>query len=311
MVAQRLVRALTAAALAVALTACERTAERLPPIPELTQQNPVSVEAFRRADAAAREEPSAENVGRLGMLYHAYQFHDQARRCYVLARELAPRAFRWIYYQAMLEKTVFGYEPAEKLFLEALELRPDDAELRAELGDLYLMWSRREDAETYLAKALELDPIQPTAALGMMRLLTLAQDWPAVIELGTRLLERYPRLSKAHQYLGAAYRAVGDTERAAYHEEEGVYGSAATSDRMAELYELAIPAILHGDPTRGPELLKLRCARCHDHERIYDHDEDRRWWAHTVRRMQRKAGWQWLTDDEAASVVAYLSARGS
>jgi hypothetical protein len=25
--------------------------------------------------------------------------------------------------------------------------------------------------------------------------------------------------------------------------------------------------------------------------------------------MQREAGWQWLTDDEAASVVAYLDER--
>jgi len=211
----------------------------------------------------------------------------------------------------MLEKTVFRYEAAEELFLKALELRPDNAELSAELGDLYLMWARREDAQRYLARALELDPIQPVAALGMARLLTLSQKWQAVIDLVTPLLERYPRLSKAHQYIAAAYGALGDPQREAYHQEEGEYGSDVASELMDALHELAVPAIMDGEPARGAELLKLKCARCHNHERIYDHDENRLWWARTVRRMQRKAGWQWLTDDEAASVVAYLTTRGS
>jgi mono/diheme cytochrome c family protein len=78
---------------------------------------------------------------------------------------------------------------------------------------------------------------------------------------------------------------------------------------MRELNELAVPAILDGDPARGAELLQQKCARCHNQERIYDHDEDRLWWARTVRRMQREAGWDWLTDDEAASIVAYLELR--
>ena len=80
---------------------------------------------------------------------------------------------------------------------------------------------------------------------------------------------------------------------------------------MNALNELAVAAILDGDPSRAPDLLTSKCARCHNHERIYDHDQDRAWWARTVRRMQREAGWQWLTDDEAAAVVAYLTDRGS
>lgn len=274
-----------------------------------TYQNDASVARFHEADALAHRDTDAESVGRLGMLYHAYQFHDQARASYALSRELAPGEFRWIYYGAVLDKETFHYETAEALFLRALELRPDDAELHAELGDLYLMWARREDARVHLDKALALDPIQPVAALGKARLLTLSQDWNGVIALMIPLLQQHPRLSKAHQYLAAAYGALGDTERQALHEEEGEYGSAVESELMHLLHELAVPAILDGDPAPGPELLEAKCARCHNHERIYDHDEDHLWWAHTVRRMQRKAGWQWLTDDEAASVASYLASR--
>lgn len=303
------VRGLVAAVAVAAFTGCNPTGARLPPLPAFTYQNETSIARFRAADARARQEPGADTVGRLGMLYHAYQFHEEARACYEIARELEPGEFRWIYYGAMLEKATFAYEEAERLFRRALELRPEDAELWAELGDLYLMWARRDDARAHLERALEIDPVQPVAALGTARLLSLEQEWRDVIALLTPLLERHPRLSKAHQYLAAAYGALGDTERQAFHLEQGEYGSAVESELMNELNELAVPAILEGDPATGPEILQTKCARCHDHERIYDHDEDRRWWARTVRRMQREAGWQWLTDEQAASVVAYLAAR--
>ncbi len=132
-----------------------------------------------------------------------------------------------------------------------------------------------------------------------------------MLDVMTPLLARYPRLSKAHQFVAAAHGALGDKALSAHHQEEGEYGSAVESELMNALNELAVAAILDGDPSRAPDLLTSKCARCHNHERIYDHDQDRAWWARTVRRMQREAGWQWLTDDEAAAVVAYLTDRGS
>ena len=307
----RTVKVARLAALLVAAAACDRTADRLPPLPELAHQNQASVSIFRQADARAREAPTAASIGELAMLYHAYQFLPPARTCYELARGVAPEEFRWTYYQAKLEKTAFDYERSEALFLRALELAPEDPELWAEIGDLYLMWSRCDDAELRLRKALELDSLQPVAALGAARLETIAQNWQAVLDVMTPLLMRYPRLSKAHQFMAAAYGALGDKALSAHHQEEGEYGSAVESELMNALNELAVPAILDGDPSRGPDLVTSKCARCHNHERIYDHDRDRAWWARTVRRMQREAGWQWLTDDEAAAVVTYLTDRGS
>ena len=286
-----------------------RGAPELPPLPELRKQNPASIARFVDADRAAREDRSADSVGRLGMLYHSYQVLDEARRCYEIARELEPADVRWVFYAAKVEKAAFRYEAGEALFLQALAASPADSELLAELGDLYLMWGRADDAALHFEKALGLEPLQPVAALGKARLALLRQDWPEVTRILTPLLERHPRLSRAHQYLAAAYGALGVEDKRALHQEEGQYGSAVESTRMRELHDLAVDAILEGDPARGAELLQVKCARCHDHERIYDHDEERRWWARTVRRMQREAGWDWLSDDEAASVVAYLATR--
>ena len=121
--AQPLVRALTRLAFLSILIAsgCDRVSDRLPPLPAFTHQNDASIARFHEAVARARD---AETVGRLGMLYHAYQFHDQGRACYALARELAPEEFRWIYYGAMIDKQMFRYESAEALFQRALERRP-------------------------------------------------------------------------------------------------------------------------------------------------------------------------------------------
>lgn len=286
-----------------------RGAPAIPSLPAFQKQNQASISRFIEADRKAKEDGSAESVGRLGMLYHSYQFLDEARRCYEIARGLAPGEERWIFYGAKAEKAAFRYEASEKLFRQALETSPEDPEILAELGDLYLMWGRAEEAQRNLERALELEPREPLAALGKARLAVLREDWRQVIDLLLPLLERHPRLSRAHQYLAAAYGAVGDRERQKSHQEAGEYGSAVESLRMRQLYDLAVDAILEGDPGPGTELLGVKCARCHNHERIYDHLEERRWWARTVRRMQREAGWDWLTDDEAASVVAYLSTR--
>jgi tetratricopeptide (TPR) repeat protein len=311
MVAESMGRAVRLTALfglTLIVPAC-RGGPELPPLPELRKQNPSSIARFVEADREAREDESAVSVGRLGMLYHSYQFLDEARRCYEIARSLEPSELRWVFYAAKVEKAAFRYEAGETLFRQGLVMSPGDAELLAEIGDLYLMWGRADDAALHFEKALVIEPLQPLAALGKARLATLRQDWPEVTKLLIPLLELHPRLSRAHQYLAAAYGALGAEDERALHQDAGKYGSAVESERMRELHDLAVDAILEGDPAPGPELLQVKCARCHDHERIYDHDEDRRWWARTVRRMQREAGWDWLSDEEASSVVAYLATR--
>jgi tetratricopeptide (TPR) repeat protein len=292
------------------VSGCRPAPPPLPDLPSFEYQNARSIAKFREVDRLAREDRgSSERTGELGMLYQAYQFLDPARRCYAIARGLAPDEYRWVYYGAMLEKTAFNYEASEALFLKAIEMRPDEAELPAELGDLYLMWGRRDDADENLSKALELDPLQPTAALGKARLLTMEQKWTDVVSLLTPILVPYPRLSKAHQYLAAAYGALDMDAECTYHQALGVYGDAVESPLMHELNELTLGAILDGDPGPGAELLTQKCGRCHNSERIYDQKQDHLWWTRTVRRMQREAGWQWLTDDQAASIAAYLAER--
>jgi len=289
----------------------ESVLTRLPQFPAFVHQNAASIALFRDADAGARETPaSADRIGRLGMTYHAYRFSDEARRSYEVARELAPDEYRWIYYQAFLEKSVFDFSAAESLFRRALDFDPDSAEVWAELGDLYLSWNRPDDAVESLTRALALDPTQPLAALGQARLALRTEDWTGAVALLTPVLDGHPRLSLAHKYLAQAYDNLGRGDDADRHRSLGDYGSAIETPLMGELHELSIAAILEGDdPSGAPALMQEKCTRCHTSVRIEETQRDRRWWAGTVRRMQREAGWAWLSDDQAASVVDYLATR--
>lgn len=280
---------------------------KLPDPPPVERLNAVSRKRLADAFAAARAETSADSVGTLGMVLHAYQFHDQARQAYRLARELAPREFRWTYYQAVLEEAIQEYDAAETLFERATELDPLQPDAWARLGDLRLKRNRTASAVAAFERALVLDPIHPLASQGRARLATLAQDWQAVRDILYPVVKKYPRLSAAHSYLARAEQALGNVQAAAEHAALASYGSAADGALLEALYELAVPAILHGDPAGAAEVMLDKCTRCHTPERIQATHQPPIWWARTVRRMQRNGGPQMLTEAEAAALVAYLA----
>ena len=87
---------------------------------------------------------------------------------------------------------------------------------------------------------------------------------------------------------------------------ESVAGPVRALEHFADgaLTRRVIPAVC-----RAEAIVAVKCTRCHTSGRIEATNQDRRWWARTVRRMQREAGWAWLCDGEAASVVAFLAAR--
>ena len=77
-------------------------------------------DALRQAQEEVRQAPrSAAKWGRLGQLFDAHEFADQAEECYRAARLLAPNEPRWPYYQGL---TQLRRDPAlaERRLREAL-----------------------------------------------------------------------------------------------------------------------------------------------------------------------------------------------
>jgi tetratricopeptide (TPR) repeat protein len=195
-------------------------------------------------------------------------------------------------------------------FRRAVKIDPDHADTWARLAALLLKMGNVTEGKASARRAFDLDPDLPMAALAQARLEAWKGDWQGMVDILSPVLEAYPTFSEAHRQIGRAYAMLGEDELSEHHFSVGEYGAEMTSPDLEELFSIAVPAILGGDAQRGQLLIEDRCVRCHTLERtFYREGRDIRWWAATVRRMQRLAGRDLLHDDEAADVAAFLASQ--
>jgi len=99
---------------------------------------------------------------------------------------------------------------ANAAFRDALAVRPDDATLRARWGRLFLTVHQQADAEALFREALERDPDNVQALLGMAEL-SLGRFEPGVRKSLARVLRREPQQPEAQLLLGRMHLERGDT----------------------------------------------------------------------------------------------------
>jgi tetratricopeptide (TPR) repeat protein len=306
---------LLAALAPCALLACDAGSRPALPSPadRLAGHNAATRARFAAAEAALRRDPrSSAALEHLARLYHAHQYHAEAAELYRRLGHLEPRTFRVAYLEALAEEARGRIEPAERAWRRAVALDPRHAEAWARLSAAQAWLGRDDDGRASAAAAVAADPLDPHAALAWSRVLAAGGDWAGSARALEPMLARHPRFAEGRRQLARAWAMLGDEERARREAEQGEFGDAADSPLLAEVFALALPAILAGDPARGRSIAAERCVRCHTLERmLLRPPQDLPGWASTVRRMQRLAGKALLTDDEAADVAAWLAAAGT
>lgn len=250
----RLLAALVAGALAVGtwIVASRLTAPRLagdfPRPPDAQKQNAAFRKLLEGADAAARERPdSADDAGRLGMIYHANQFFEQAESAYRIAARLAPRDYRWPFCRALALEESGRDGEALALFETAVRLKPDYVPGLQKLGDTCFKQNRLDEADRWygLSAAAETGS-SLHGAFGQGRVAASRQNWHRVIELLLPLTRDYPSIRPPRQLLSEAYDAIGVTGKAA-----------------EERHALAQPGLTGIPPVRAPltdEIVALSCS---------------------------------------------------
>lgn len=119
-------------------------------IPEISDSAAISpaVEA-QIADALkkARRNPSAENLGELGMVFHSSANYSQAAQCYQLAIERSKSDWKWNYYLGYLYKELGESDKVIENFNRVIELNPDSDLAWFYLGEAYRNIRKTEMSE--------------------------------------------------------------------------------------------------------------------------------------------------------------------
>ncbi len=109
-----------------------------------------------------------------------------------------------------------AYAEAEKQYLQALKLRPDDPLTENNLGALYLDMERLDDAARYFGQAAGnlTFPNAEVSYTGLGYAHFLKGEYLEAISAYKKALAQNIRYSQAHQRLGETYYAMGKTDRA-------------------------------------------------------------------------------------------------
>jgi len=189
-----------------------------PTLPDLQSGNATLRALVGAADAQARSHPdSAQDVGRLGMVYHANQFIEQAQAAYTIAARLAPRDYRWPYCLALIKEESGREREVPDLLLTSVKYKDDFLPSLLKLGDYCFKQENPGEAARYYEASLRASDKDSRlqALFGLARVAARRQEWNKVIEYAAPLPREYPHVRSPHQLLLAAYEALGQADRAA------------------------------------------------------------------------------------------------
>ena len=166
-----------------------------------------------KADAAEL----ATAFGQYGMVLQASEYYDIAEPSYLNAQKLAPDEIRWPYYLAGLYKSRGETDKAEAAYKRALELKPDDLATLIWLGRLHLDQGRPEAAEPLFTRASGLAPRTVAVLAGLGRVAVARRDYPHAVKYLEEALVIDPEAESLHAPLAAAYRGLGQLDKAQPH----------------------------------------------------------------------------------------------
>jgi tetratricopeptide (TPR) repeat protein len=219
------------------------------PLPSLETVEEAVAEQLQGAVESVREIASTRDVdrglladayGRLGQLFHAYEFFEAAAASYQNARRLAPRDYRWPHLLAFVREQTGGFEDAEGLYLAALRIEPTDFVAEIRLGYVYLQLNRRGEARTRFESQRERFPASALAGLGEVAL--RERRFEDAIRLFEDALRRAPHASSLHYSIGMAYRGLQRLEEAQRHLARVGSGRIRPADSLVD----GLPALLRG-----------------------------------------------------------------
>jgi len=168
---------------------------------------------------------SADEVGKLAIVYHANFFYDQADTCYKLAIKLDHKNWIWHYYLSLI-KEEFGDSPAVIEHLnKVIEINPAVPFAWFRLGNALLKQNSQDSAEIAFKKAIDASqffyqnnlpgsvayPLKAYARLNLSRLYLDQGKYDSAKEQLDVLIKNHPDFGAAYRLLGQFFTTLGDS----------------------------------------------------------------------------------------------------
>jgi tetratricopeptide (TPR) repeat protein len=189
----------------------------IPEVPHLQSLSGPVIEQIEEALAIAREEPSAQNLGRLGMVYHASANYEQAGICYQLAIGKSRSEWIWNYYYGILNMELGDPETVIENFRTVLEINPD-----VDLAWYYMGEEFRNVGDFLQAEEAFKKIAAPGMGISQNRDATRVDHFPLSVYARYQLARIYSETSRtdlaentlkeilvANRTFGPAYRLMG------------------------------------------------------------------------------------------------------
>lgn len=187
----------------------------VPPVPDLAEVDPDVAEAITAARDKVRQQPKNGAVwGRLGMVFLAHDFHDEAERCFAQAERLDPADGRWPYLRGL---SLLPTNPdASILCLQRAAERCGEHPLapRLRLAETLLHQGRLDEAELHLEQARKAERSNARVQLGLGRLAILRGEWRSALEYLEPCTNDVHAQQLAHTLLAEAWTRLGEPDTA-------------------------------------------------------------------------------------------------
>ena len=194
--------------------------ERIPAPGSLSYSNQTLEEKMRRAHDAVTgplEQNGADRrfgrkAGKLGNLYQANHFYDQAVPCYRMALDFDPENPRWPYYLAFIKQEKGENASVQDLLQNTITRAPRYAPAMLKLADSHFKTGKTHEAQTYYKRRLDLVPGDPYALLGLARIAIDASEWQSGQGYLKQAVEKNPSFGPAHRLLATVHEHFGRLE---------------------------------------------------------------------------------------------------
>lgn len=200
---------------------------RLPEIPDASTISATVKEQIAEADKNARRNPTAENLGMLGMVYHSSANYSQAEQCYKLASERDKSAWVWDYYDGYLNIELGNSENAITNFNRVKEKNQQIKLAWYYTGGEYKNLGKNDLAEkSYMEIASVVNnnyatssgvrrdhfPLATYAQFELARMYIDANQLNKADSLLNSMIQKYYLFGPSYRLLGNIYNTRGETE---------------------------------------------------------------------------------------------------